>query len=221
LGSASLKFYGTASREFLRFLTDTEFEDIRQNWQDVKTTFAKDCLSEIGEEKFTPEVGRVAGTFALIALAGELATEANVTGWAKGEAYQDAKKIFLGWLEGRGGNKQIDAEKAFRQVVAFFESNPTRFQNIDFPEEKTINRAGYFSRDVISKVTEFYIFPEAFKRELAKGFDSHFVAQTLFERGYLETVKSKPTYIKGIGTRRVYVMSDILAEKETTKTATV
>lgn len=221
LRSASCQSYGTASREFLRFLTETDFDDIRQNWQGVKTAFAKDCLEEINEEGFAAEVGRVADRFALIALGGELATEAQVTGWQKGEAYNAAKSVFLKWLKGRDGNGGSDAEKAFRQVVAFFEANPARFQNVEFPEDKPINRAGYFIRDEQMDETKFYVFPEAFRREIAKGFNYKFVAKTLFERGVMEAASSKVVHIKNIGTQRVYVMTDILAEKELEKTANV
>lgn len=221
LRSASLKYYGTASRDFLRFLTECDLSVLRQSWVSGKNNFKSDCLKEVGEKSFVEAVGRVADRFALIALAGELATEAGVTAWEKGEAYDQAKKVFLRWFESRGGNTRSDEEKAFRQVVAFFESNEVRFQNLEFPDNPPINRAGYIKRDKSGDKLRktFYILPEVFRREVAKGFDYKFVARLLVERGYLESNVAKAIYLSDVGTLRAYEMSDVLAETEKVKTA--
>lgn len=219
LRSASLKFYGTASREFLRFLTETDFDSIRQKWESAKSQFIADCLKETKETVFSPEVGRVAGTFALIALAGELATEANITGWKKDEAYEAVKQVFLRWFDARGGNTRSDEEKAFRQVVEFFEANPARFQDVESPDQTPINRAGYVKRNTTTGETTYFVTTGGF-REITKGFNYKDVAELLFNRGFLINIKAEPIYIgSGIGTKRVYELKDVTAATEKTKAA--
>jgi uncharacterized protein (DUF927 family) len=48
-------------------------------------------------------VQRVARRFALVAVAGELATEAGLTGWAQGEATTAAAHCLRDWIEAFGG----------------------------------------------------------------------------------------------------------------------
>lgn len=212
LRSSSLRYYGTASREYLRFLTECDFDFIRQNWEQTKEQFKNGCLSEVKEKTFSPEVERVAQRFALIALAGELATEAGITLWSKGAAFDGAKKVFLRWFDSRGGNVRSDEDKALRQVTAFFEANEARFQNIEFPDSPPINRAGYVKREKIGDTVNktFYVMAETFRRELAKGFDKKFVAGLLVERGFLLSPVAKNKHLPGIGSPRVYEISDIL-----------
>jgi putative DNA primase/helicase len=49
------------------------------------------------------QIDRVARRFALAAIAGEMATDAGLTGWSKGEASQGAATCFNAWLESFGG----------------------------------------------------------------------------------------------------------------------
>jgi putative DNA primase/helicase len=53
----------------------------------------------------------------------------------------------------------------------------------------------------------YHVVPEAFRRELAKGFDAATVAKALRERGHLDTENGRLTYQKrlpGMGRQRVY-----------------
>ncbi|MDB5849331.1 MAG: hypothetical protein JWP29_3083, partial [Rhodoferax sp.] len=54
---------------------------------------------------------RVGARFALVGVAGELATEAGLTGWPKGESEQAARACFDAWLAARGGagNGEVNA----------------------------------------------------------------------------------------------------------------
>ncbi|MEO8818881.1 MAG: hypothetical protein ABI393_11525 [Paralcaligenes sp.] len=72
------------------------------------------------------QVLRVARRFALVALAGELATGAGLTGWAKGEASAAARECFASWLEnfGGAGNQEQRAILAHvRGLCGGFEQN--------------------------------------------------------------------------------------------------
>ncbi|SFO42995.1 hypothetical protein [Nitrosospira briensis] len=50
------------------------------------------------------QVERVARRFALVAMAGGLATRWKLTGWAEGEAIQAARKCFAAWMDAFGGS---------------------------------------------------------------------------------------------------------------------
>ncbi len=223
LRAASCKYYGTPIREYLTWLTETDHSDIREQWHGFKDTFINDVLPE--KEKVPSEVFRVAARFALVALGGEMATEANITKWQKGEAYDAAKTVFQQWMNGREGTGQADAENAVRQVRAFLEKHgASAFQNVLSPDEKIINRAGFIKKNKTNDETEYLVLPEAFRRDVCKGLDYRFVARILNERGFLEpqdaTTLSKNSYLsKELGTLRVYVIRNMLTELENEKSA--
>ena len=50
------------------------------------------------------QVQRVRRRFALVAVAGELASETGITGWPKGEAIDAARAVFNAWLMVRPGS---------------------------------------------------------------------------------------------------------------------
>ncbi len=216
LRSASCVSFGAAIRKFLSWLTSVDVLEIRAKWHDFQNTFVNTVLPD--RENAPSEVLRVAARFALVALGGELATDAGITKWQPDEAYNAAKTIFLQWMNGREGKGQTDAENAVRQVRVFLEKNgASLFQNVKYPEEKVINRAGYFRRSEATGEIEYFILPETFRKDICRGFDYRFVAKVLTERGYMETgggslskvVRLSPE----IGTVRVYCISDMLTEK--------
>jgi putative DNA primase/helicase len=72
-------------------------------------------------QRMTPKgaadgVYRAAERFALAACAGELATQAGITGWPPGEAEQAAAKCMAAWIEARGGIESGEDGQARRQV---------------------------------------------------------------------------------------------------------
>jgi putative DNA primase/helicase len=70
-----------------------------------------------------PQVWRVATRFALVGVAGELATEAGITGWQTGEAETAARKCFDAWLIQRGHAGNGEEAAMLRQVRLHLEGN--------------------------------------------------------------------------------------------------
>jgi putative DNA primase/helicase len=70
-----------------------------------------------------PQVWRVATRFALVGVAGELATEAGITGWQPGEAETAARKCFDAWLIQRGHAGNGEEAAMLRQVRLHLEGN--------------------------------------------------------------------------------------------------
>ena len=106
------------------------------------------------EVQFVPElasgqVQRVGRRFALIAAAGELATEAGITGWPAGEATDAARRCFNAWIEARpGGIGMSEEAQMLRQMRGWFglhgEARFTHWNRADDDHApKTMNRAGW------------------------------------------------------------------------------
>lgn len=98
--------------------------------------------------KVSGQVARVAARFALVAVAGAMATEAGLTGWNEGESEDAVKACFDAWLASRGGSGNGEVTAMLRQVRAFFEAHGEgRFtwwhRAADDHSVKTLQRAGY------------------------------------------------------------------------------
>jgi putative DNA primase/helicase len=188
LTQATLKYYGSPIREFLRLLIHAhrlhESEDVKEylRWQ-VEEFTSKHC-----PDGAPGEVSRVAGRFALVAAAGELATMLEITGWAEGEATAGAVACFQSWLQCRGTAGSSDDEMAVKQVRAFIEAHgSSRFQ---IEKEPVADRAG-FRREHRGGEVEYWVLPEVFHNEVCDGFDSSIVAKALAERKYLRRSKDR------------------------------
>lgn len=203
LKDAARRFYGTPLRPYLRYLVDNRTE-VERAVRECRDQFLQDYVPA----NASGEVSRAAGRFALIATAGELATEADVTGWHDGEAHKAVGRIFREWIDSRGGTGAADAEAAIRQVRLFIEQHgASRFQ---LGDEAVRDRAG-FKRTATDGSTEYGILPEVFRSEVTKGFDYKHVVRVLEERGYLRRDKSRDLTLKmsrAGGDVRVFLVRD-------------
>jgi putative DNA primase/helicase len=178
------------------------------------TLFTKACLQEaiIGGQ-----VHRVCVRFALVAIAGELATANGVTGWQPGEALRAAKRCFSEWLASRGTTTNAEPGAMIEAVRSFISKHEeARFTDLDIEpsviHRATINRAGW--RRKVGDGREYLIDPSVFKTELCAGFDVTAVCKVLVACGYLESAveAGKTRYnlkrrIEGENPRRVYVVT--------------
>jgi putative DNA primase/helicase len=69
------------------------------------------------------QVERVGARFALVGVAGELATEAGLTGWPVGESERAARACFDAWLAARGGAGNGEVSAMLRTVRRFLETH--------------------------------------------------------------------------------------------------
>ncbi len=179
------------------------------------------------------QVQRAARRFAVVALAGELATAAGITGWAEGEASQAAAVIFEAWKDERGGTGSREDHHlfaAFRKFLALHGS--ARFEvagekQEETSEVKTIARAGWRWRKDEAKPDEngspglisvrwvYGIVPEVFDAEIAAplGMEGRDARARLGRAGLIEGEKVagvqrwtlKPRRIPGVGQPRLIV----------------
>ncbi|MDD2924476.1 DUF927 domain-containing protein [Rhodoferax sp.] len=161
------------------------------------------------------QVKRGARRFALIAAAGELATQAGLTGWPEGEATRAAKICFDAWISSRGGAGSSEVTAMLRQVRRFLETHGEgRFamwhRGSDDHAPKTLQRAGVrrmlndqgepiktnsqhgaeFGDRMPAALGEgvsfeYFILAETFRGEVCQGFDYKAVASVLLNHGCL------------------------------------
>jgi putative DNA primase/helicase len=151
------------------------------------------------------QVQRVGRRFALVAAAGELATEASITGWPAGTASAAARRCFAAWLAGRpAGIGQAEDAAILAQVRQWFTLHgEARFVDWrradDDHAPKTMHRAGW--RKPVTEATsgdllgwEWFVSPDVFAAEVARGYRTRDVLRLLKARGHLHTEPKRDGY---------------------------
>ena len=114
---AVARYHGVAGIEFLRWVAE-HFDEVRRRLAADIAQFVADHVS-LGADG---QVKRVASSFALVSAAGELATEAGITGWKSGEAGWGVRQCFRSWLAARvGGEGSGERAHMLRAVRLFLE----------------------------------------------------------------------------------------------------
>lgn len=176
-------YHGAAGVAWLEHLTQRG-DDYRKGIAQQVNQFVQDH-TPAGAGR---QVGRVCRRFALVAVAGELATQAGLSGWPAGEATTAAARCFADWVASFGGIGNREERSALQQVRAFIEAHGgSRFESMAggglLNRERIPNRAGYI-RDG-EQGREYLIQREQFRREVCKGLDYEAVAHALKDAGHL------------------------------------
>lgn len=190
LDRAARRSYGAAFPAFVAKLAQFQ-EEIPELVRDAQKKFEAHCLNDAAHG----QARRVAGRFALVGAAGELATKWGITGWQPGEALQAARVCFDAWLSRRGGQGNQEEKAMLRQVREFLRrKGESAFTDWDRPSNDTSahapgkpDRAGYRRTcpDADGNDTqEFFIFNEAFRGVVCKGFDAGAVGRLLVAKGF-------------------------------------
>lgn len=211
-GNAS-RYRGTAFRNFIDQVIQ-ECETLPK-WIDE---FRKEFIEKVIPVDASGQVQRVAGRFALIATAGELATRFGVTGWREGEANDAAARCFQSWLDLRGGVGNQETKKLLEQVRGYFaQHGDSRFVTvcekvrgqglvIYDDNQRVINRAGFKFNGEGGRMC-FFVLPHAF-HEMCEGFNIKTAAKILVAKGLItpgNDGKSQMSHrLPGMGTKKVY-----------------
>ena len=208
---ASTKYYGNPFKEFITSLTELEMEDRKKliaHLQNKIRDFEKNHLSN----EATGQPRRAIKRFALVGLAGELATQKGITGWKQGDAMKASETMFKQWLELRGGDGNLEDKNILNHIVCELqtkaESNFTRWDHteeepkVDTHQPRTSIRWGFRRVETIEKgiaaaadgifsEETFYIYREPFKRIICKEFNYQRALQLLKDKDALETTKGR------------------------------
>jgi putative DNA primase/helicase len=234
LSSMALRCYGTPGRLFVeRLICDlpnalTRITVLRRAFMDAHLP------SGSGEQ-----VQRVCSRFALVAAAGELASEFGITTWPAGEAERGVVRCFLDWTEARDSVGDAETDAGIRQVRGFFEKHGrSRFEPVwggdgsnggnggrdgsnggdEWVDEHqhVRERAGF--RKLSKSGWEYFVLPEAWRAELAKGHDPAALAAAMIERGLMRAGSDKKSSttksIPGHGKLRVYNVLPTILSRE-------
>lgn len=206
---ASGQYYGVAAMEFIRHAAENA-DRMRDTVSGMIAALVADWVPQGSDG----QVSRVAQRFALVGVAGEIASEAGCTGWGEGHAIQAARACFKAWVRERGGVGNAEATAMIRQVRGFLEAHgDARFtwvQRVDDDHAgKTMHRAGFkrslsadravntdreymaeygekmTAADAERSATEFLVLTEPFRNEVCRGFDHRAVARVLADMGVL------------------------------------
>jgi putative DNA primase/helicase len=190
---AAVAHHGHAGRAFLEKLT-RDTRNFCERLERIKALPAFSVEGGEGQDK------RAAARFALVALAGEVATEYGITGWEEGTAIEAAAEGFKAWrsLRGRGNDERL---KILAAVSDFIDRHgDSRFSSVETVEcygrggeslgpdprigaEAIIrDRAGWWQGDDEERV---YLFNADGMREALRGFDFNRALDTLQEVGAL------------------------------------
>jgi len=159
---AATSHYGRAGRAFLERLAHDK-RDFAGLLERFKGLPAFNPPETEGQDK------RAAGRFALLALAGEVATEYGITGWPEGAALDAAVLGFAAWrtLRGRGNDER---RQILERLAGFLERHgDSRFSDWMADGWTVRDRAGWWKSD--DQGGRLYLFNADGLREALKGFD--------------------------------------------------
>jgi putative DNA primase/helicase len=182
LKAASSASYGTAAREFIRHVVG----DLEQIC-DVIRCYSKRFVAEAVDPSADGQVVRVAHRFALIGVAGEIATGAGILPWEAGTAVLAAKRCFQDWLQTRGGIDAAEIREGINQVRAFLAAHgQSRFAPAWENQTGTYalrDLAGF--RKKVDDAWDYYVTSTAWRDEVCKGYDGQSIARALVVKGWM------------------------------------
>lgn len=129
-----------------------------------------------GDDK-TAEIRRVITSFALVALAGEWATEWGLTGWKPGTASEAVKKVARRWLDNRL-RMPIGQAEEIKKVRDYLVANDTHFMMLSDVQIKSAVAVQGYQDDAF-----FYVLPTTLTDLIG---DKTKVLNALIDGGYLE-----------------------------------
>jgi uncharacterized protein (DUF927 family) len=123
------------------------------------------------------------------------------------------QQLSAAWIDQRGTLGDHDIEAGIQQVIAYVEAHGgSRFEELPAVgewEATVSNRVGFRRFDPQSTAWNYYVLPNAFRTELAKGFNPKDVTAAMVKRGLILPGKDKNSQVLRMGRHgamRVYVL---------------
>ncbi|NKN34102.1 DUF927 domain-containing protein [Marichromatium bheemlicum] len=179
--AACARHYGTAGPEFIDRIA-AQFGTMSEARAHVRA-LVDAILAEIAPPELRAETRRALRRFALIAAAGELASDLGVLPVASGLIRSAAQTMAQSWLT---TSSETDEDRIVASVRAFILAHESRFQRVNDPyshqDEPVRDRVGF-----VDSQTGHWWFTDAGLSEAAPGNDKTTIARTLRVAGYLFT----------------------------------
>jgi len=207
---AAVTDYGHGGRAFLEKLSRDHDGSFSEALDAIKALPELQAAGDEGQAK------RAAARFAVLALAGELATDYGVTGWETGEAIRAAAVGFAAWQALRGaGRGNAERDQIIERITSFIERHgDSRFSDADSDDDQRAamvrDRAGWWRTGDGGRV---YLFNADGLREALKGFDFNRALDSLQQAGAIEAPgadgkRAKFIRIRGQGMKLYAVRPD-------------
>ncbi|MEF3194002.1 MAG: DUF927 domain-containing protein [Halothiobacillaceae bacterium] len=181
LKRACANHYGVAGPALLRAILD-DFPSYHEASRFIREALDK-VVGHLIKPNHAPEVQRTLRRFALVGLAGELASRYGVLPVPAERVWDAVKAMAVQWL---GDSGDTDADRIVDSVRMFLMRNSARFQVADFKVFDIPHRAGFRSDK-----RELYLFTRDALMEAAPGYDARVIARALKDAGFLFTNDSK------------------------------
>lgn len=149
---------------------------------------------------------RVANRFALIAFAGELATQFGITGWLHGDATNAAKQAFQRWQDAQPKDRN-ETSKIIEAVASFIDKHGDARFGDGIDTDSYFNTSGGVTRDRAGfrgKDGVCYYFLSGGLREALSGFDFNRAKDVLIAKGVLLDQVAQTHRVKNGEVFRVY-----------------
>ena len=193
--------HGHAGIEFLTKLT----ADQRKFSVTLESLRKSDAFKHNGGGQLDRAVAR----FALIALAGELATEYGITGWQEGTAIDAVANVFQRWIKEKE-TESSERVQVVRLLTDFLDKHgDSRFSELNGEDNTTVrDRAGYWKIKHDTETNEgqrIYLLNAAGMREATLGFDLKRALDILEEKGIIPPAgaSGKRTSVTRVGNQSV------------------
>lgn len=195
---ATRQYYGAAGAEWLGYITQHH----RQLWDALPQKIADFCADVA--PNVSGQAHRVCRRFALVAIAGELATQAGLTGWNAGQAIEAAKRCFNDWLAGFGvGNREH--HQILNTVRAFIERNIVKFVDLSYENPPPVpDLVGYHRATAAGR--EYIVLATQFPR-VVEGYGVTQAAKVLHAAGWITKDKSITQRVPNDGVKKVYIIN--------------
>lgn len=209
LEAAAKKYYGAAIVAFLERLVQ-ERETLAAYVPVNNTSFVRDNVPDGA----SGQIRDAAGRFALVGLAGELATSWGVTGWPVGTAMDAARECFRAWIEARpaGTGNQEEASMLAAVQLHIERYGESRYSDLSRIEDnhapRTQDRMGFREIAPQHGGQVYYVHRESFRQEVCRGYDANRVAKLLRDLEVLvpesDSSLTRKKDIPGEGKQRFY-----------------
>jgi len=162
-------FYGAVGPAFVEYTVKNQ-DKLKASIPDYRQGF----IDEACKPGDSGQVKRVAARFALVAMAGEYATDVGLTGWDKDSAWNAALICFYSWRNNWTDTGSREYDQAIKQVRAFIQRHDGRFQCVS-DDRVPNNRAGLKFGD------EYWIYPNVYSNEVCEGIRPQSVSKALID----------------------------------------
>lgn len=182
-------YYGTAAHEFAKGVTMiNSVETLRETYAQTQ----KNLYDKFNLKQADGQVQRVADYFAENITAGIFASSdyLGILTHNSSAIEEDVTKVFSKWLANRGSVKSHEENQVIDHIRGFLEMNQNRFKTKihgieGFGEAKSYNNS--LGLLVFEENAEtYYIYTQAFQKEICTGFDVKLTRRILKEKGILE-----------------------------------